>query len=51
MAEELLDGTKIGAGVQKVGGEGMSDGMRGDLLMDRRLLDVLVEEFSNRFGG
>jgi len=42
MAEELLDGTKVGSGIEEMGGERMTDGMGSYFFLDRSLLDILI---------
>jgi len=51
MAEELLYGTQVRSAAEKVGGKGMSQGMRADLTFQCRLLQVAVDRTLNRSGA
>ena len=48
MTEERLDRAKVGAIHEKVGGEAMTEGVRGDMLRDAGHMSVFFDNTFNR---
>ena len=51
VSEHLLDGAQVGAAFYQVGGKGVAEGMRGDVLGDPRQADQVFEEQEDHHAG
>lgn len=51
VAEHLLDGTKVGAALKQVGGEGMPQGVRADALLDAARLTKVADNVEYHHAG